>query len=357
MGDVRRIYFGGSDYFRLSWNRTVVKRLAGGAGRGGVDVAASRITSGNLAVYGAAEQALADWLGTGCAVLTTGGYSAPLVAAQAIAPRCDGIVVAPGGHPCLSDAAAGSGLPWVTGVRADRLGVELAERGWTRPLVMMDGLGALTGRLPELGAWLEVLPRTGWLLLDDAHGVGTVGEHGRGVMEVLGCRDRRVIRALTMSKALGLYGGVVAGPAWLTRAVWSGSRAARSSTPIPPMYAAAMPGVLDLLTRHGAEWRERLNRHRALLRVALGGLKGAEPAGHEGAVFGVAPMDARRARMMDRALIDAGIQPPFIRYPGGPVGGLFRFALSASHPTTLVRRLATTLEAVVGRDPVGFDWL
>jgi len=357
IGNALRAYFGGSDYFRLSWNRTVVKQMTREIGRGGLDVAASRITSGNLAVYGEAERALGGWLGTGSAVLTTGGYTAPLVAAQALAARCDGVVVAAGGHPCLTDAAAGSGLPWVKDVAMDRLATELDDRGWSRPLVMMDGLGALTGRMPDMDAWLEVLPRAGWLLLDDAHGIGTVGQRGRGVMELAGCRDRRVIRAFTLSKAFGLQGGVVAGPAWVARAVWSGSHAARSSTPIPPMYAAAIPCVLELLDRHGAEWRVRLAGHRSLLAAALVGLKGAEPSGHAGAVFGVAPIDARRARTMERALIAAGIQPPFIRYPGGPVGGLFRFALSATHPTTLVRRLATTLEAVCGRDPTGYRWL
>ncbi len=357
IGDGRRAYFGGSDYFRLSWDRAVVKRMARVLGRGGVDVAASRVTSGNLAVYGEAERALGEWMGPGCAVLTTCGYTAPLVAAQALASRCDGVVVAAGGHPCLSDAAAGSGLPVASGVASGNLVAELSDRGWSRPLVMMDGLGALTGRVPDLGSWLDVLPRAGWLLLDDAHGVGTLGDRGRGVMELLGCRDRRVVQAFTLSKAFGLHGGVVAGPSWLAGAVWSGSRAARASTPIPPAHAAAIPCVIGLLARHGAEWRERLGQHRGLVRAALSGLEGAERRDHAGPVFGVVPVDARRAGKLERALITAGIQPPFIRYPGGPVGGLFRFALSATHPTTLVRRLATTLEAVCGRDPTGYRWM
>jgi len=350
----RRWSFGGSDYFRLSWNPEVRRGIARGLTGGGVDVAASRVTTGNLAVYGEAERCLAEAFGMGTAVLTASGYTAALVAAQGLAGRSDGVVVAAGGHPCLRDAALASGLGAVTGVDAAGLKPLLRERGWRRPMVLMDGLGALTGRMPAVAEWLSGLPAGGWLVVDDAHGVGTLGVGGGGVLERSGCRDPRVILAFTLSKALGLYGGAVAGPKWLAEAVWAESGAARASTPIPPAYAGAIPVVIGLLKREGADWRGRLEQHRKRIGAALAGMDGAGMADHVGPVFGVVPADARRRGRLDRALKESGIHPPFIRYPGGPLGGLFRFAVSALHPVGAVKGLSECLATVCGSDRRGY---
>lgn len=351
----RRLYFGGSDYFRMSWDGRVRRFLAAGMLRaGGVAVSASRVTTGNLEVYTAAEVALARWLGMETAVLTGSGYLAPMVALQSLAGRCDGVVLAAGAHPCLTDAAAASGLPVEVVSGPDGVAGICRRRGWIRAVVVRDGLGALTGRVPGLGDWLAAVPAEGWLLVDDAHGIGTIGEGGRGVLGWEGIRDRRVLLAFTLSKALGLYGGCVCGPRWLAEAAWTGSGAARGGTPIPPAYAAAVPLVLGMLERGGARWRDRIRRHRECLLAALAGVEGAGGVDHVGAVVGVAAMETRRRRELVRALALAGISPPLIRYPGAPEGGLFRFALSSAHTVGMVGMLAEVLGRVCGGNPGGY---
>lgn len=236
----RRWYFGGSDYFRLSWNPGVRGHLARSIRSGGVDAAASRVTTGNLPAYGEAEVRLARWIGYPGAVLTATGYLSALVAAQALAPRSEGAVVVEGSHPCLRDAAAASGLPVEVVGQPDALKDLCRARGWDRPVLLLDGLGALNGRARRVAPWLEALPQDGWCLWDDAHGVGTVGRHGRGTLELERVRDQRLIVAFTLSKAFGVYGGVVSGPNWLPSAVWEHSRAARgehrSRPRMPPRY-------------------------------------------------------------------------------------------------------------------------
>lgn len=353
----RRWYFGGSDYFRLSWNPVVRGHLARAIRSGGVDVAASRVTTGNLPAYGEAEARLARWMGRPGAVLTATGYLSAVVAAQAIAPRSDGAVVVEGSHPCLRDAAAASGLPVEVVTEPDALKDLCRARAWSRPLLLLDGVGALNGRARKAVPWLEALPPEGWCLWDDAHGVGTIGRRGRGTLELERVRDPRLIVAFTLSKAFGLYGGVVSGPKWLASAVWEHSRAARGGTPIPPAYASAVPVVLDLLERHGTEWRGIIDRHRTRVFEALGALPALDRSEHVGPVIGLAAASTRDRARLQKALVSAGIEPPFIRYPSGPEGGLFRFSLSSAHPASAVERLAEVLESVCGSAPEGYRML
>lgn len=341
----RRTYLGGSDYFRLSWHPEVRSVLAAAIRDGAVDVAASRLTTGNLPVYVAAEKALASWMGSPTAVLTASGYSAPMVAAQALASRCDGAVLVRGTHPCLRDAALASGLPLEEVSVPDELLETCRRKGWQRPLLLQEGVGALTGRVRPLAPWMNALPAEGVCLFDDAHGVGTLGARGRGALELERLRDPRVVVAFTLSKAFGLYGGVITGPRWLPAAVWTHSRAARGGTPIPPAYAAAIPTVLGLLSAHGEEWRTRIQEHRERMLRAMEGGCGTDAPAHVGPVYGVVPVNAAAQRRLSRQLRAVGIEPPFIQYPGGPEAGLFRFSLSSAHSRATVSRLAAALEA------------
>lgn len=353
----RLAYFGGSDYFRLAWHPEVRRFLARALGAGGIDVAASRVTTGNRAVYVQAEKALARWMGTGSATLVSSGYLAPLVAAQALATRCDVAVWVTGAHPCLRDAAAACGRPTAEVQDPGTLAAACQRHGWKRPLLLREGVGALTGRFQPLEPWLAALPPKGFLLFDDAHGVGTLGRKGRGAAEVERVQDPRLLLAFTLSKAFGLYGGVVAGPDWLAAAIWEGSRAARGGTPIPPAYAAAVPEVLRLIRLHGLRWRNTLAGHQDRIREALGQHESPTAADHLGPVFSLAATEPARHRRLFTTLRSAGIEPPFIRYPGGPECGLFRFALSSAHSTAAVVRLAKVLAAECTRAPAGYRWL
>lgn len=350
----RRWYFGGSDYFRLSWNPLVRGHLARTIRSGGVDAAASRVTTGNLPTYGEAEARLTRWMGCPGAVLTATGYLSSLVAAQATAPRSDGAVVVEGSHPSLRDAAAASGLPVEVVTEPETLRDLCRARGWSRPLLLLDGMGALNGRARRVTPWLEALPEAGWCLWDDAHGVGTMGRRGRGTLELEGVQDPRLIVSFTLSKAFGLYGGVVSGPKWIPSAVWEYSRAARGGTPIPPAYASAVPVVLDLLERDGPGWRGVIEGHRTQIFRALGALPGMDRSGHVGPVIGLAAATTRDRTRLEKALVKAAVEPPFIHYPGGPEGGLFRFSVSSGHPVSAVGRLAEVLASVCASAPDGY---
>ncbi len=339
------LLFGGSDYLRRSWSASLRRQLSRALLDHGPDVAASRVTTGNLAVYTAAERALARFAGTPAAVLTSSGYSAALVAAQALAPDLDRVWLAPGAHPCLKDAARLTGRPVAT------LRTWEFPNATCRVALFMDGLGALTGRLPPLAEVLARLPAGAQLLLDDAHGIGTLGSKGRGAMESLGLKDPRVVLVFTLSKAFGLCGGVIAGSRPVVESVWAHSGALRGSTPIPPAYAAVIPAATSWMTRHGDRPRRRL----ALLRERLARYLPDCGPNHLGPVFLMVPAHQIACDRLRRGLVTAGIFPSFIRYPGGPGDGAYRFALGSAHTLRDIDRLGLVL-AKDFRDHPG-DWV
>src|SRR5689334_19754014 len=98
-------YFAGCDYFRLSSHPRVIKALNAGLNKYGLNVAASRLTTGNHILYGKLEAAIADFFGAEDALLTSGGYITNLVAAQALAGNFSHALVDERSHPSLGDAA------------------------------------------------------------------------------------------------------------------------------------------------------------------------------------------------------------------------------------------------------------
>src|SRR6266568_3241566 len=104
LGKRKLSYFGGCDYFRLASHPKVIAALHDGADRYGLNVAASRLTTGNHALYYKLEDELAAFFAVESATLISGGYLANLVAAQALAGNFSHALIDEKAHPSLSDA-------------------------------------------------------------------------------------------------------------------------------------------------------------------------------------------------------------------------------------------------------------
>jgi 8-amino-7-oxononanoate synthase len=346
--DRRLLHFGGSDYFRLSWNARVRRAVTDAARTFGHNVGSSRMTTGNHPLYAQLESALQRALGFPSAILTASGYGAPLVAGQALAGRVSHVFVDEKSHGSLRDAAVFTGATVRFFPHDDPAALRRAlgrVRRRARIAVFSDGMSAHEGTISPLVEYLNVLPADGTLLVDDAHGFGTVGRRGRGSLELLSIRDPRVLLAVTLSKALGAYGGAVLGPRWLRDQVVRQSRIYASSTPLPPPLVAAALAALEVLAEEGLALRERLRQNMCLVREALA-VTGPELVARPGPMFTAAPTTRERQERLRRSLLRAGIYPPFIRYAGGPADRFFRFAVSTAHqPEHLAR-----LRGVLARD-------
>lgn len=339
------VYFGGSDYFRLAWHERVRAAVATATADEGHNVAASRMTTGNHPLYARLERSLARFFGFPAALITASGYNAPLTAAQALSGLVTHVLVDERAHNCLKDAARLLGVE--TGFFAHRNTDSLTKVLRTcgkmaKPLVLTDGLSPLEGTVPPLADYLAALPTAGLLLVDDAHGVGTLGRRGRGVIDGLARRDPRLLLTLTMSKALGAYGGAVLGPKWLRERAVTQSGMHSGSTPLPPPLAAGALASLDLLRADGKELRARLQGNVRTVKEAFR-LSRPDWLSRPGPTFSVALRDRRRQQLFQRALLAAGIYPTLIRYRNGPAEAFFRFAISSGHSAAQLAALRDVL--------------
>lgn len=342
---VRRVYFGGSDYLRLSWHPAVRRAMAEAVESQGPSACASRMTTGNVPVYGELEAALAGFFKVRSATLTSSGYLAPLVAVQALVEEHTHVLMDQRAHACLVDAARWTGLPVRTYGHRDAADLERLRRGLgrgARALVLTDGLFTHSGEVAPLAEIMEGLPRCDTLIVDDAHGLAVLGEEGRGSSEWSGVDLRRCVVTGTLSKGFGVYGGLVLASGAVRRAILARSGIFTGNTALPPPCASGVLAALAVLGQEGSERRKRLHRHSRWLRQRLRD-EGHVVADGPGPMVIVVPRSAAEARRWCARLRSAGIHPPWIRYPNGPAPEFFRFALSSEHTEEQVARLAEVL--------------
>jgi len=211
--------------------------VTAGLRRYGLNVAASRVTSGNHALYLQLEKKLARFFRMPAALLVSSGYAANLTVAQGLARQFSHALIDAAAHPSLQDAAVALECPVMTFSHRSVSGLAAAlERCGTecKPIVLTDGLFARDGTVAPLREYLSTLPAQGMLLVDDAHGAGVLGNSGRGSLEHCGAHEgQRVIQTITLSKAFGTYGGAILASRPLRQRLATKSRLFAGSTPLP----------------------------------------------------------------------------------------------------------------------------
>jgi len=338
------VYFGGCDYLRLSWDPRVRRALVQGMETYGLNVAASRTTTGNHPLYEQLEQRIARFFEFDNALLVSAGYFAGMAVAQGLAGEFTHVLIDEHAHKCLQDAARFFRCPILTFAHCNptHLGslVESCGRS-SRPIVLTDGMYAHNGSVAPLAAYLNVLPARGRLLVDDAHGAGVLGRQGQGAVEWENLDRRRVILAVTLSKAFGGYGGAILANNRIRRQIVGYSSIFSGNTPLPLPWVNVGLKSLELC-RKEPERLLRLQANASLVkdRLRQAGMLEKE---HPGPIISHQPTSRQEARQLSLRLAQAGIFPSLIQYPGAMKGPYFRFAISSEHTKASLRRLADCL--------------
>jgi 7-keto-8-aminopelargonate synthetase-like enzyme len=309
----------------------------------GLNVAASRLTTGNHKIYTEVEKALAAFFGAPSVTLVSVGYTTNIIVAQALAGNFSHALIDEKSHPSFADAARFLGCPVLEFDHRDpqSLGQAAARCGpGARLLIMTDGLFAQSGLIAPLDQYLKVVPRDSLFIVDDAHGAGVLGKTGRGTLQHLGLGRSRIIQTITLSKAFGSYGGAILGPPTLRRKILQRSPFFLASTPLPLPLANAARRSVALLQADNS-FRKRLFRNCAYVKRALTDAGYQLPDG-PGPMISLQPSNGASQRLK-RQLLNAGIYPPFIKYPGGPDGGYFRFVVSSEHTRKQLDQLISVL--------------
>lgn len=337
-------YFSGCDYFRLASHPRVLAAAEAGIKKFGLNVAASRLTTGNHILYRELEHQVAHFFGARNAMLVSSGYAANLVAAQALAGSFSHALIDEAAHPSLFDAARFLDCPVLRFKSRDPEAVaeKVRRSGISARLILLtDGMFSRDGSVAPLDAYLKVLPKDALMLVDDAHGAGVLGPTGKGALEHARTGRGQIIQTITFSKAFGAYGGAILATAALRQKVLDRSRLFVGSTPLPlPLANAASQGVRILATDHSL--RQRLFNNTNYVKIAL--LEGGIPLTQTpGPIIALFTSHKAQAAAVRRALLAAGIYPPFLHYPGGPSSGYFRFVISSEHTRLQLDRLIEVL--------------
>lgn len=337
-------YFSGCDYFRLARDPRLAVAARKALAEHGLNVAASRLTTGNHPIYAQLEAALARFFGAETALVFPDGYLAPVAAAQAMAGDFSHAFIDEFAHGALVDAARMLDCPVKPFKHRDAAGLVrlLARCGRkARPIILTDGMFAHDGSVAPLREYLKILPPRGMLLVDDAHGAGVLGATGKGALEFEGVSRKRIVQCATLSKAFGAYGGVVVASRELREKILTLSRTFVGTTPLPPPLAGAALAALKILRNEPAR-RKRLVANVAHVRDNLRAA-GWPVARTPGPIVRLPVMNEMEAGALKKRLLAAGIYPPFLKYGGASARGFFRFVISSEHTRAQLNRLVAFL--------------
>lgn len=342
--------FASNDYLGLAAHPAIAAAACGAAQAYGTGAGAAHLLTGHHRLHHELEEQLADFVGLPAALLFSTGYMANLGVVTALLDRHGAVFADRLNHASLVDAAQLSRASHQRYRHNDLAHLErlLRESPAEHKLIATDTVFSMDGDIapvPELLALAEKYDA--WLYLDDAHGFGVLGEHGRGVLEHFGLSSRAarhpsLVYLATLGKAAGVSGAFVAGPADLIEWLVNKARTYVYTTATPPMLAAAVSISLRLIAGEPGR-RERLAALIARLKAGVAALPWPLMASDTPIQPLLVGGNHAALRLAD-GLRERGILCPAIRPPTVPEGGArLRISLSAGHAGADVDRLLTAL--------------
>lgn len=354
-----RINFASYDYLGLGSHPEARAAAARAAEEWGVSANASRLVGGERPYHRALEAALAEAHGTEAAVAMVSGHATNVTTIGALLGPKDLILMDALIHNSISEGARLSGAARLTFPHNDWEWVDetLARvRGrYERVLIAVEGLYSMDGDFPDLPRFVEVKARhEAWLMVDEAHAFGVLGETGRGIAELQGVDPRAVeIWMGTLSKTLASCGGYVCGSAALVSHLKHKAPGFVFSVGLPAPVAAAATAALAAMAAE--PWRvARLRENGLRFRdgAAAAGLDVGLSEGY--AVTPVIVGDSPRAVVAADMLFKRGINALPIIFPAVPEReARIRFFLTSDHlPEDIDRAVAETAEVAKALDGV-----
>jgi 8-amino-7-oxononanoate synthase len=344
--------FCSNDYLGLARHPALVDAACAGLREYGVGSGASPLVSGHSAANAQLERELAAFVGLPRALYFYAGYAANTGIVPALAGEGDAIFSDALNHACLIDGARLSRADIHVFPHNDMaaLGGALAASTARRKLVLADAVFSMDGDLAPLPEMLALCDRhDAWLMVDDAHGFGVLGEGGRGTLSHFGLAPRRHASRLvlmgTLGKAAGVSGAFVAGAAPVVDWLLQRARTYMFATAAPAPVAEALRASLRVIEAEG--WRrDHLRQLHDRLRAGLARLPWEAPA----SVSAIQPLilgEVDAALSVMAALQDRGLWVPAIRPPTVPAGtARLRITLSAAHAHHEVDRLVAALAEI-----------
>ena len=337
------ISFASYNYLGMSGDPAVVDAVVDATRRYGTSVSASRLVSGEKPIHQELETGLAEWIGTEAAVVMVGGHSTNETTIGHLVGPGDLIVHDALSHNSIIQGSVLSGARRRPFPHNDWQALEgiLAETraSYRRILVVIEGVYSMDGDYPDLPRFIEVKQRHKcWLMVDEAHSIGTMGKTGRGIAEHFGVDASQVdIWMGTLSKSFGSCGGYIAGCSELIELLKYTAPGFVFSVGLSPANTAAALASLDRM--RAEPWRVRALQDRSRLFLDEARKRGLN-TGDSGdtPVIPVITGNSLHALMLSHKLFQDGINVQPILYPAvEETAARLRFFINCTHTEEQIR--------------------
>jgi 8-amino-7-oxononanoate synthase len=352
--------FCANDYLGLAAHPAIVAALQEGAKLYGAGSGASHLVSGHGRAHAQFETAAAAFMAPHIpnvqALYLCTGYMANLAVLTALGADKDAMIFSEAlNHASLIDGArlARAGVTVYAHGDVAMLETQLATSTATTKIVVTDSVFSMDGDLAPLPDLLALCERHGaWLVVDDAHGFGILGDNGRGALEHFNLSSPHLVYVGTLGKAAGVGGAFIAAHASVIELLVQRARPYIYTTAAPPALAHALLTSLDIIG--GAEGKQR-RQHLARLVTQFDEALSLQRWQR---VPSTTPVQAIIIGGNDEAMAAAaslhaqGLWVPAIRPPTVPANtARLRVTLSAAHTEDDVAQLAAALNTLEGNAP------
>ena len=349
----RRIMLGSNNYLGLTTAPEVVSAAETALAEYGTGCSGSRFLNGTLRLHLELERELADFVRMDGAVTFSTGFQSNLGIISALVGRGDYVVCDRENHASIYDGCRLSFGKMLRYRHADMDDLEAKLRAVPESagcLIVTDGVFSMGGDIAKLPEICELAEKYGArVMVDDAHGLGIIGEGGRGTASHFGLEDRVDVIMGTFSKSLASLGGYMAASELVCDYVRHNSRPFIFSASIPPSNCAAALAALRLLKEH-PELPQRLNK---LASYARAGLKarGLRIIESETPIIPIYTYEMENTLVSAKRLYDAGVYVnPVLPPAAAPGECLLRVSCMATHTEALLDEAMDIIAEVLGRD-------
>jgi 7-keto-8-aminopelargonate synthetase-like enzyme len=344
----KHLYFAGTGYFELQADPRMIKAANRASTKFGIGAATSRALAGTNPLLLELEERISTFFQSEDAVFLPSGYLSNLAGLKALneMEHYDVILLDENAHYSLVDGAAAVGKPVCRFNHLDTedllLKLKQASADNQRPLIATDGLFPVRAQLAPLDRYLTLAEEyNGLIWVDDAHGVGILGENGRGSLEHFGLNSPRIHVGATLSKAFGAYGGIIFGKGNFISQVKYGGVVTGST---PPMNAAIAAGLKGLeLVQKNPEMRQSLYENARLLKSGLASLGIPVDNNHFPIVAFKLERELQMAELQQN-LLKEGIFIQYAKYQGAGSEGVIRIVVFSTHTSHQIDRLIRSLK-------------
>jgi len=346
LNNSRYSYFAGNNYLGLANHPDFIKAATGALQKYGINFAASRRTTGTSDIHLELERTLAGYKEKDDAVVFASGYLGNRLLLEALRDHYSAVFADAQAHPSIRDGIPNdvAAISFYEHCNSGSLENLLKRNPHHKPLIITDGVFALTGEIAPLDRIAAVASPYGALIVvDDAHATGILGKTGKGTPEHFGLgKADNIFQSETMSKAMGVYGGFIAASHDVISAIRQKSSFYGASTALPPPLVAAGSASVKYIAAH-PELRTRTLENARMVR------EGIISAGFEtsDSITPIIPVylgDRQKARALSAFLKENLIIVPAVDYPVKTGRYIVRITVSANHSPEQIENLLAVLK-------------